>query len=85
VTRYVHDSIAKPTRTPVRRIGDYAIPRKDTRGQKLTGNRFSRATQVVTRYIDTPRQPAQQPELTRRVYRGDGLGPYSETRGKLYA
>lgn len=85
MTRYVHDSIARPNRAPVRRVGDYAIPRKSTRGVKLTGSRFNRATPVVTRYIETPKAQATGERLARNVYRGDGLGPYSETRGKLYA
>jgi hypothetical protein len=85
VTRYVHDSISRPNRTPVRRVDDYAIPRKETRGVKLTGSRFSRATPPVTRYIDNAQAPATGSRLVRNTYRGDGLGPYSETRGKLYA
>ena len=83
MTRYVHDSIAKPTRTPVRRVEDCAIPRKSTRGVKLTGGRFNRATPVVSRYVETT--PATPVDIPANVYRADGLGPYSEIRGKLFA
>jgi len=78
-------SIVTPPRASVRRIEDSAIPRKDTRGTKLSGNRFSRATPVQVRRIEESPPVATPATVARNTYRHDGLGPYSELRGKLFA
>jgi len=46
----IHDSIAKP-KTKVRN-GWNTKGYKDTRGQKLTGNYYSRATAPITRWVE---------------------------------
>ena len=78
-------SIVTPPRAYVRRVEDNAIPRAETRGVKLSGNRFSRATPVVTRRIGEDKPDITAEDLARNTYRHDGLGPYSELRGKMYA
>jgi hypothetical protein len=78
-------SIVSPPRASVRRIEDNAIPRKETRGEKLSGNRFSRATPVQVRRIGEDKPDILAEELARNTYRHDGLGPYSELRGRLFA
>ena len=77
-------SIVTPPRAHVRRIEDNAIPRKDTRGEKLSGSRFSRATPVQVRRIDEDKAAATPATVARNTYRRDGLGAYSEIRGKLF-
>ena len=78
--------VVTPPNKRTRRIEDYAQPRKSTNGQPLKGNRFSRATPVVVRRIGDETTPDITPEqLQRNTYRNDGLGPYSELRGRIFA
>jgi hypothetical protein len=78
--------VVTPPNKRTRRIEDYAQPRKSTNGQPLKGNRFSRATPVVVRRIGDATTPDITPaQLAENTYRQDGLGPYSELRGKLFA
>lgn len=81
----IRRSIVTPPRAHVRRVEDSAIPRKETRGAKLSGHRFSRATPVVVRRIGEDKPVATPATVARNTYRHDGLGPYSELRGKMYA
>ena len=78
-------SIVSPPQRAVRRIEDNAIPSKYTRGTKLSGNRFSRATPVQVRRIEESPPVATPATVARNTYRHDGLGPYSELRGKMFA
>ncbi len=78
-------SIVYPPRARVRRIEDLAPAHRETRGMKLSGSRFSRATPVVVRTIAQVDQELPTEELARNVYRRDGLGAYSETRGRMFA
>ena len=84
MTRHVHDSIARPKRAPVRRLSDSATPRKFTRGVKLTGTRFNRATPPRTRYV-APVPVANRETVRANTWRNDGLRAYSDTRGRLFA
>lgn len=77
--------VVTPAGTKTRRVDDYAVPRKHTRGEPLKGNRFSRATPVVVRRIESDATPATPARLAENTYRNDGLGPYSELRGRLFA
>jgi hypothetical protein len=82
--RYI-SSVVTPPNKRTRRIGDYAQPRKSTRGLPLKGNRFSRATPVVVRRIEDTAPEITTAQLAENTYRADGLGPYSETRGRMFA
>ena len=83
---YRHISgVVTPPNKRTRRIEDYAQPRKSTAGQPLKGNRFSRATPVIVRRIGDTAPDITPAQLHRNTYRNDGLGPYSELRGKLFA
>jgi hypothetical protein len=76
--------VVTPPAARVRRVDDYAVPRKVTRGEKLSGSRWNRATPVVVRRIDDTTPDTITPEeLARNTYRIDGLGPYNELRGRL--
>jgi hypothetical protein len=78
-------SVVTPPRAKVRRIEDLALSHRETRGMKLSGSRFSRATPVVVRTIVSEPPELLPEELAHNVYNRDGLGPYSETRGRLFA
>lgn len=84
---YRHISgVVTPPNKRTRRIGDYAQPHKSTAGQPLKGDRFSRATPVKVRRIgDDTTHEITPATLARNTYRKDGLGPYSELRGKMFA
>jgi hypothetical protein len=77
--------VVTPPNKRTRRIEDYAQPRKSTAGQPLKGNRFSRATPVVVRRIGETAPDITPAQLHRNTYRNDGLGPYSELRGRIFA
>lgn len=83
---YRHISgVVTPPNKRTRRIEDYAQPRKSTNGQPLKGNRFSRATPPVVRRIGDTAPDITPAQLAENTYRHDGLGPYSELRGRLFA
>ena len=83
---YRHISgVVTPPNKRTRRIEDYAQPRKSTNGQPLKGSRFSRATPVQVRRIEDTTPDITPAQLAENTYRQDGLGPYSELRGRLYA
>jgi hypothetical protein len=76
--------VVTPPKARVRRVEDYAVPRKVTRGEKLSGSRWNRATPVRVRRIeDTTPDTITPAELARNTYNADGLGPYNEIRGRL--
>jgi hypothetical protein len=78
--------VVTPPNTRTRRIDDYAVPRKRLAdGTKLTGTRWNRATPPVVRRITTDTAPATPETVARNTWRKDGLGPYSETRGRMFA
>lgn len=77
--------VVSPQGTKCRRVDDYAVPRKHTRGQKLTGSRWSRATAPVVRRIGEDTTPITPEQVAANTWKRDGLGPYSEIRGKMYA
>lgn len=78
--------VVTPPNKRTRRIEDYAQPRKSTAGQPLKGNRFSRATPPIVRRIGDATAPEITPaKLAENTFRNDGLGPYSELRGRIFA
>lgn len=83
-TRRISGVVTPPNKR-TRRIDDYAQPRKSTRGLPLKGHRFSRATAVVVRRIEDTAPDITPAQLAENTYRQDGLGPYSEIRGRLFA
>jgi hypothetical protein len=83
-TRRISGVVTPPNKR-TRRIDDYAEPRKSTNGQPLKGNRFSRATPPVVRRIGDTAPEITPAQLHRNTYKNDGLGPYSELRGRLFA
>jgi hypothetical protein len=78
-------SIITPPRQKVRTIEDLAPLHRETRGLKLRGTRWNRSTPVVIRRIDPKVIQISREKSIKNTYDSDGLGPYSETRGKLFA
>lgn len=76
-----HFSVGAAKGTRIRQVSDYAIPRTETNGHKLTGRWYSRATAPITRTIPEHLRRTKKIPNARGTYNADGLGPHNYARG----